>query len=35
MEYEWDEGKRLTNLHQHGIDFVDVFTVFERMFEKY
>lgn len=29
MEFEWDEGKRLTNLHKHGIDFVDVFTVFD------
>ena len=29
MEFEWDEGKRLANLRRHGIDFVDVSTVFD------
>lgn len=24
MKYEWDEGKRLTNLQKHGIDFIDI-----------
>ncbi|MHB8880069.1 MAG: BrnT family toxin [Thermodesulfovibrionales bacterium] len=23
MKYEWDEGKRLTNLQKHGVDFID------------
>jgi uncharacterized protein len=29
MEYEWDEAKRFANLRKHGIDFIDVPTVFE------
>ncbi len=29
MEFEWDEEKRLSNLHKHGIDFVDVSAVFD------
>jgi len=29
MEYEWDEAKRLANLHKHGIDFTDVSAVFD------
>lgn len=29
MEFEWDEDKRLTNLRKHGIDFIDVATIFE------
>jgi len=29
MEYEWDEAKRLANLRKHGIDFIDIPTVFE------
>lgn len=29
MEFEWDEDKRLTNIRKHGIDFVDVATIFE------
>lgn len=29
MEFEWDEAKRLVNLHKHGIDFVDVPSVFD------
>ena len=28
MRYEWDEAKRLQNLRDHGIDFVDVKRVF-------
>jgi len=23
MEFEWDEGKRRSNLKKHGVDFVD------------
>ena len=30
MEYEWDDAKRLINLHKHGIDFTDVPAVFEK-----
>jgi hypothetical protein len=30
MEFEWDENKRLTNIRQHGIDFVDVPEIFDR-----
>lgn len=29
MKYEWDERKRLSKLKKHGLDFVDVGTVFE------
>lgn len=29
MEFEWDEDKRLANVRKHGIDFLDVVTVFE------
>ncbi len=29
MEFEWDETKRLANLHKHGIDFIDVSVVFD------
>ncbi len=29
MRYEWDEGKRETNVRKHGIDFRDVPAVFE------
>jgi uncharacterized protein len=29
MEYEWDEAKRLANLLKHGIDFIDILTVFD------
>ncbi|NJK65544.1 MAG: BrnT family toxin [Microcoleus sp. SU_5_3] len=29
MEFEWDETKRITNLRNHGIDFVDVRAVFD------
>jgi len=29
MEFEWDEAKRISNLHNHGIDFVGIEQVFE------
>jgi uncharacterized protein len=29
MEFEWDEEKRLANLNNHGIDFIDVLEVFD------
>ena len=29
MEFEWDETKRQSNLHHHGIDFVGIEKVFE------
>ncbi len=29
MRFEWDENKRLTNIRKHGIDFVDVPSIFE------
>ena len=28
LEFEWDENKRLSNLHKHGINFVDVPLIF-------
>ncbi|MEA5621161.1 BrnT family toxin [Cronbergia sp. UHCC 0137] len=28
MEFEWDEAKRLTNISKHGIDFIDIASVF-------
>jgi hypothetical protein len=27
--FEWDEDKRLSNLRKHGIDFRDVYKIFE------
>jgi uncharacterized protein len=30
MDFEWDEDKRLTNLRKHGVDFVDVTSIFDR-----
>jgi uncharacterized protein len=30
MDFEWDEDKRLTNLRKHGVDFVDVPSIFDR-----
>ncbi len=30
MEFEWDEDKRLANIKNHGIDFIDVSEVFDR-----
>lgn len=29
MRFEWDERKRLSNLNKHGLDFLDVYIVFE------
>ncbi|MEO8071908.1 MAG: BrnT family toxin [Acidobacteriota bacterium] len=29
MRFEWDENKRLINLKNHGIDFADVWQMFE------
>lgn len=29
MEYDWDENKRLENIHKHGIDFVGCEAVFD------
>jgi uncharacterized DUF497 family protein len=29
MLFEWDEQKRLFNLDKHGLDFLDVWAVFE------
>ena len=29
MKFEWDENKRLINLKLHGIDFADVWQIFE------
>ena len=29
MEFEWDEDKRLANINNHGIDFIDVLEVFD------
>jgi len=28
MRFEWDEAKRRSNLHRHGIDFADAESVF-------
>ena len=29
VRFEWDEQKRLVNLNRHGIDFRDVYRVFD------
>jgi uncharacterized protein len=29
MEFEWDEEKRLANINNHGIDFIDALEVFD------
>ncbi|MBA3631263.1 MAG: BrnT family toxin [Acidobacteria bacterium] len=29
MRFEWDENKRRINLQRHGIDFADVWRIFE------
>lgn len=29
MKYDWDENKNLANLLKHGIDFTDVYRVFD------
>ena len=28
MEFEWDEVKRATTIHKHGIDFVEAIEIF-------
>ncbi len=30
MKYEWDEAKRVANIHKHGIDFIDASVIFNR-----
>jgi len=30
MRFEWDEGKRLSNLAKHGLDFRRAVDVFDR-----
>lgn len=32
MRFEWDEGKRATNLAKHGVDFADAVGVYEDPF---
>lgn len=29
MKFEWDEAKRIANIHKHSIDFMDVPAIFE------
>jgi uncharacterized DUF497 family protein len=29
IEFQWDEAKRVSNLHDHGIDFVEIEQVFK------
>lgn len=29
QEFDWDEDKRLTNIHRHEIDFIDAITIFD------
>ena len=29
MNFEWDEGKRRSNIRKHGVDFLDAALVFE------
>ena len=29
MKFEWDEAKRQSNIHKHGIDFTDVAALFD------
>ena len=29
MRYEWNQTKRISNIHKHGIDFVDCVEAFE------
>jgi uncharacterized DUF497 family protein len=29
MKFEWNEDKRLINLQKHGIDFADVWQIFD------
>lgn len=32
MDYEWDPGKAVTNLHKHGVSFADAVSVFSDEF---
>ena len=32
MRVEWDELKRLSNLEDHGVDFMDAALIFEALF---
>ncbi len=29
VKFEWDEAKRLANIRRHGIDFADVYQLFD------
>ena len=29
LEFDWDEGKRQSNLQKHGVDFEDITPIFE------
>jgi len=29
MEFEWDENKRLRNIRDHGVDFIDAAQMFD------
>jgi uncharacterized DUF497 family protein len=29
MGFEWDETKRRRNLREHGVDFIDMFPIFD------
>jgi uncharacterized protein len=29
MPFEWDDAKRKRNLRQHGVDFIDLFPLFD------
>lgn len=29
MNFEWDENKNFTNVNKHGIDFADVYRIFD------
>ncbi|MBE9048259.1 BrnT family toxin [Pleurocapsales cyanobacterium LEGE 10410] len=28
MKFQWDESKRISNIRKHGIDFLDIPSVF-------
>ena len=29
-QFEWDDSKRCSNIEKHGVDFLDVLTIFDR-----
>ena len=29
MQFEWDENKRLLNVRDHGVDFIDMVQIFD------